>query len=444
MNTPNNTEFTAELHRFAEDLRRLRVDRGSPTLSKIVSRAAAVPGTSCLSVSALSEAFSGKRLQRVDTLMSLVHTLLSYDEDGKSRCVTRRAPEMEVWRKRWRDLDQLRSLCRRTVTRTVAEAPTHAVSPLALRVLADNLVHGYAVSLTPFEGPADSYDASAFSPDGRYLALGGSDGAVYLQDPVTGKAVTGPLAGHQGIVRGLAFSPDGRLLASAADDGTVWLWDVSFRRPVGGSLPDSEGVPDSVGFSPDGKLLAAGGYVGCVYLWDTATREMIRALNIGSSRLDALAFSPDGTLLAAAGSDGSVRLWSPATWEVTGDIAVGGCCDIAFSPDGKLLASAGADGSVRLWDPLAPGTAVRDMSSAPAEAVSAVAFSPDGRLLAGAVMDGTVHLWNPANGQPLSDPLDTPLGEVYAVAFSPDGGLIAAVGHNCTVQMWITPVLRAN
>ncbi|KAB2591374.1 WD40 repeat domain-containing protein [Streptomyces arboris] len=444
MSAPNKTEFAVGLDRLAEELRHLRAERGGPTLSMIVSRAAAMPGTSSLSVSALSEAFNGKRLQRLDTLMSLVRTLLSYDEDGKHCLVARGAPEMGVWRERWRDLDHMRSQRSRVDAGMPVHAPVRAVSPLALRVLADDLERGYAVALTPVQGPADAYDALAFSPDRHYLALGGCDGVVYLQD-LMGNAVTNPLSGHRDIVRDLTFSSDGRLLASSADDGTVWLWDVTFRIPVGGSLPDSEGILDCLAFSPDGSLLAAAGFDGRVYLWDTVTREMIRTLDVGQVRVDALTFSPDSSLLAVAGYDGTTQLWSPATWEVTGSVTVGKCCDIAFAPDGKVLASAGSDGSVRLWDPFVSGTgnAVRDFSCAPTKAVSAVAFSPDGQLLAGAAMDGTVHLWNSTDGQPIPGPLDASLGEAYDVAFSPDGGLLAAVGNDDSVRIWITPVHRA-
>jgi WD40 repeat protein len=444
MSAPNKTEFTVGLDRLAEELRQLRAERGGPTLNLIVSRAAAMPGASPLSVSALSEAFNGKRLQRLDTLMSLVRTLLSYDEDGNHCLVARGAPEMGVWRGRWRDLDHMRPQRSGTGAGISERAPVRAVSPLALQALADDLEGGYVVALTPIQGPADEYDALAFSPDKQYLALGGCDGVVYLRDPM-GNTVTNPLAGHRDIVRDLTFSSDGRLLASSADDGTVWLWDVTFRIPVGGSLPDSDGILDSLAFSPDGSLLAAAGYVGCVYLWDTATREMIKTLDVGQTRVDGLTFSPNGSLLAVAGHDGITQLWSPATWEVTGCITVGRCCDIAFAPDGKLLASAGSDGSVRLWDPLVSGTgnAVRDCSSAPTKAVSAVAFSPDGQLLAGAAMDGTVRLWNAADGQPLPGSLDASLGEAYDVAFSPDGGLLAAVGDHDSVRIWITPVHRA-
>ncbi|AWZ06341.1 hypothetical protein DRB89_18845 [Streptomyces sp. ICC4] len=436
----NATEFQAGLDQFAEQLRRLKEERGNPVLKKIVTRADGLKGATPLSTAALSEAFSGKRLQRMDSLMSLVHTLLSYDEDGRQLAVDRRAPEMEAWRTRWRTLDQLRTQGRRTGAAAPAEPLGSPVSPLAVRALADVLDRGHVVPLPPFEGPVDSYDALAFSPDGRYLALGGSDGAVYLRDPATGEEAAGPLVGHQDIVRDLAFSGDGRWLASVAEDETVWLWDLTYRHPVGGRLPDGSGARDVVAVSPDGKTVAAGGPKGLVHLWDTASRDGVRSLET-EFRSEALEFSPDGALLAASGSRGALRLWSTATWEIAGDTILNGCYDLAFSPDGTVLAAAGSPGTVELWDPLdvRSGSPVRKVASTSAEAVYAVAFSPDGRLVAGGGRDGSVRVWHAADGLPLTDPLETPHNEIYSVAVSPDGGLLAAVGDTDLVQVWILP-----
>jgi len=69
----------------------------------------------------------------------------------------------------------------------------------------------------------------AFSPHGKLLATGDSDGYVRLWDPATGQAVGAPLlagAGPGGSVSGVAFSPDGKLLATADTDGTVRLWQM--------------------------------------------------------------------------------------------------------------------------------------------------------------------------------------------------------------------------
>lgn len=441
MTPSKTTELLPGLAELSEELRRLRVDRGNPTLDRIATRAREIPGARPLSVSALSEVFNGKYLPGLDSWIALVRTLLSYDEEGRLCPVDRRAPELEVWRTRWQDVKKRQQRSRRPAPRPEAPAPQPLLGPMALRALTNDLARGRVVPLTPFDGPAESYDTVAFSPDGRYLALGGDDGAVYLQDPATGNTKAGPLFGHRDIVRDLAFSADGRLLASASEDGTLWLWDVTFRSPVGGSLPDSEGVLHSVAFSPDGRLLAAGGFAGDVYVWDTATREVVRTLRTESALLTAVRFSPDGSLLVAAGSEGELRLWSPATWDAVGRIPVGPCCDLAFSPDGTLLATAGYDGLVALWDHRDPGAthAVHTLPPAAEGAVSAVAFSPNGRLLAGAFMDGTAHIWDLTDSLLLTGPVGALCAEAYSVAFSHDGGLLAVVGEGRRVHLWVTP-----
>jgi hypothetical protein len=81
-----------------------------------------------------------------------------------------------------------------------------------------------------------------FSPDGRSLFTGGTDGVVRRclldgHDEVLGT--------HEGRVSGLALSPDGHLLASAGLDGTVRLWRIPFAvseadKPVSLTARDAE------------------------------------------------------------------------------------------------------------------------------------------------------------------------------------------------------------
>jgi WD40 repeat protein len=72
--------------------------------------------------------------------------------------------------------------------------------------------------------PAGLANAVAFSPDGKRLAVSGTDGTWRVQDPTAAPRTILDSARSGG--RSLAFSPDGALLATARDDGAAQLWDM--------------------------------------------------------------------------------------------------------------------------------------------------------------------------------------------------------------------------
>jgi Tol biopolymer transport system component len=65
----------------------------------------------------------------------------------------------------------------------------------------------------------------AFTPDGKMLAVGHTDGTVSLWDLATG-AERARLRGHRGAVGALTFA-DGKTLISGANDTTVLVWDIA-------------------------------------------------------------------------------------------------------------------------------------------------------------------------------------------------------------------------
>ncbi|MFC9502585.1 XRE family transcriptional regulator [Streptomyces sp. NPDC057002] len=297
--------------------------------------------------------------------------------------------------------------------------------------------------LSAVDGPGGEVRAMAFAPDGRRLATGSTDFTVRLWDvrePRDARVVR-VFKGHTDAVNAVGFSPDGRTLASGSTDATVRRWEVTGSGPARepAVLTGHTGKIGSLAFSPDGRTLATGSEDRTARLWDLPGP----ALTGHTSSVYSVAFSPDSRLLASGSYDRTVRLWSLPGGDrhgrpvrLTGH--TGPVNSVAFRPDGSALASGSADGTLRLWSP-EPAEGPRSLSSVPARVghVNSVAFSPDGRTLATGGEAGSVRLWDTSDvrsPRPLAV-LPGP-GGVDSVAFAPDGRTLAVAGRDHTAVLW--------
>lgn len=158
---------------------------------------------------------------------------------------------------------------------------------------------------------ADAW-AIALSEDGQYLAGVTQEGRINVWDlAADGTRIRDhETKGNFGTC--IDLSPDGRLIASGHDDGAVYIFTTETgRMPF--SLLGLVNPVRAVAFSPKSKILAAAGDSKVIVLYDTSSGEQIANLSGHSAWILSLSWSNTGEYLLSSSFDGKVKVWSMET-----------------------------------------------------------------------------------------------------------------------------------
>ncbi|KAJ9417062.1 chromosome transmission fidelity protein 4 [Fusarium oxysporum] len=149
---------------------------------------------------------------------------------------------------------------------------------------------------------------------------------------------------HARAVRNVSFDPQGRLVALSGTDGIVYVYSLTAEEPelirkvdgiIGAIDGDSE-TSTRVAWHPDGRAFAVPTPVRDIQIISKNDWEKQRTFANGHlADITAIAWSPNGAMLASASKDGKVLIWETKTQSVIARYDYSNVIDI-FSPLLKL------------------------------------------------------------------------------------------------------------
>jgi WD40 repeat protein len=166
-------------------------------------------------------------------------------------------------------------------------------------------------------GPGDWLLAVALSPDGKIVAAGGQDSKLWAWDAGIGNklfevpahAPVPPKAPVEtNVVSALAFSPDGKQIAVGGSDSRVYLFQATDGKFVR-QLQGHTGTVTALVYHPAGAVLISASKDRTVRLWGAQAGNPLKVLTGHDAWVQGIALARKGTKLLSAGADRTVRLW---------------------------------------------------------------------------------------------------------------------------------------
>ncbi|RWS08964.1 Dip2/Utp12 domain and WD-repeat protein-like protein [Dinothrombium tinctorium] len=276
-----------------------------------------------------------------------------------------------------------------------------------------NLIHSLELSTT------GSIDSVAINCSGDWIAIGssvGSGDSMELQKDRSSHSQlivwewqsetfilkqSGTGTGITNVCECVSYSPDGSYIASGGTDGKIKLWNSFTGFCFATFAEEHKGPISALHFlsNKGGKVLVSASLDGTVRAFDLHRYRNFRTLTapseMRSSQFICLAIDEVGGDFIAAGSQNffHIFLWSLKTGRHEGPVS-----GVSFSPTINMLVSCSWDRTVRIWSLFEGPKCTREVISLGNEALSVV-FRPDGNQIAVSTLNGNIQFFDPHSAE---------------------------------------------
>lgn len=244
----------------------------------------------------------------------------------------------------------------------------------------------------------------AFTPDGKSIVSGWSDGKIRSFGPQSGKLQYTINDAHQKAVTAIAVASCSTKLISGGEEGMVRVWRIGkSSQQLEASMKDHKGPVNCITVRKNDEECVSASSDGSCIIWDLKTAKRRISL-FANTFFKSVIYHPDESQLVTTGTDRKITYWDAYDGQAIRIIDGSDNNEVnalAIDKDGHAIISGGGDKLVKLWG-YDEGHSYF-IGVAHSGAITKVGVTPDKHWIVSVGTEGGIFIWNYQHPQTLAD-----------------------------------------